>query len=172
MKVTVSEIPAEGLDFAEEEALEVAEVRILSPVRLKLRVEKVGHEVIITGSVSAVVGLTCSRCLKDFVKDIETPLDVVYHPADELKGEERYEIKAGELDTGFYSGDELDISELLKEQILLNIPIKSLCKDFCKGICSGCGADLNETACKCDIKGSGAGFEMLKNYFPERRRKE
>lgn len=170
MKVTVSEIPNEGLDFVEEEALELAEVKVVSPVRLKLRVEKVGNEVIVNGSVSAVVGLACSRCLKDFRKDFESSLSVVYHPVEELKEEEGHEVKTGELDIGFYSGDELDISELLKEQILLGIPIKPLCKDSCKGICIGCGADLNETACKCDTKGSGSSFDGLKNYFIERRK--
>ena len=53
--------------------------------------------------------LQCSRCLKDFWSELSIPVDVVYHPVEELKGEDKHEIKAEELDMDFYSGEEMDL---------------------------------------------------------------
>lgn len=170
MKVVVSEIPDEGLDLSLEEAAGADEIRIISPLRLALRLEKTGEEVVATGTLSGTVGLTCSRCLKDFLKEILTPFTVVYRPASELKGDERHELKSDELETGFYKDDELDIKELLAEQMLLSIPVKPLCGDSCMGICPMCGVELNETECGCGEKSGGVRLEVLKEYFRERRK--
>jgi uncharacterized protein len=132
MKVLISEIPEEGLDLELQEAVE--NDFILSPIRAQLRIEKVGTEVIIKGKLLADVKLQCSRCLKDFLSDIYIPVDVVYHPVEELKGEDKHEIKVDELNLDFYSGEEMDLLSLLKEQIVLNLPMKPLCTDLCKGI--------------------------------------
>lgn len=168
MKIVLSEIPDEGLDLSEEESIESDEVKTVSPACFKLRVEKIGSEVIIKGSIMAGVELVCSRCLRDFRQELTVPFDVVYHSADELNADERYQLKPSELETGFYRGDELDTGELFKEQLLLNCPIKPLCSDSCKGICPQCGVDLNEGICKCRHQASDVRLEALKKYFERR----
>lgn len=175
MKITISEIPEEGLDLTSEEKIELEGLRLRSPAKFSLRVEKSGAEVVVRGSVRADIELTCGRCLKDFVSAIEVPLEVVYRPSSEFGdlgehgGGEKRELKTEELETGFYEGDELDIDELFREQLLLGIPMKTLCSDACKGICPSCGADLNEGGCLCGAKGPDPRLEKLKEYFERRK---
>ncbi|MFN3479582.1 MAG: YceD family protein [Thermodesulfovibrionales bacterium] len=169
MKILVSDIPEEGLDIDIEEKVETEYPRILSPVKTVLHVDKIGDEILLRGRISADVELRCSRCLKDFKKDMSIDVDVVYHSLSELKGEEKYEIKEDELDTGFYLGDEIDVNQLLLEQIILNIPMKPLCSESCKGLCPKCGKDLNIEGCDCERKGIDPRFEKLKKLFNDRK---
>jgi uncharacterized protein len=163
MKVLLSEIPEEGLYLELQETIEYDV--ILSPIRAQIRIEKVGTEVIIKGKLIVNVKLQCSRCLKDFLSDLYIPIDVVYHPVEELKGEDTHEIKGEELDMDFYSGEEMDLLALLKEQIVLNLPMKPLCSDSCKGICIKCGADLNVEKCTCIKSDVDPRLEVLKKLL-------
>lgn len=167
MKVQVSEIPDEGLDIAFEESLEAESLELQSPVKVQLRVQKVGAEVITQGMIETRAALQCSRCLSGFSRDLAVPVDLVYHPFDELKGEEKHEVKNDELDTGFYQNDELDIQDLVMEQILLSVPMKPLCSETCKGICPKCGADLNLKACGCEQKEPDHRLAILKDLLKE-----
>jgi len=163
MKILISQIPEEGLDLELEETIESNS--IVSPIRASLRIEKVNAEVIVKGKVKADVKLQCSRCLKDFQSELSVPVNGIYHPVEELKGEDRHEIKSEELDMDFYSGEELNLLDLLTEQIVLNMPMKPLCNDLCKGICLKCGADLNEGSCSCNEKDIDSRFETLKKLL-------
>jgi uncharacterized protein len=163
MKVLISQISEEGLDLELQETTESD--TIVSPIRARLRIEKVGAELIVKGNVIADVTLQCSRCLKDFWSVLSVPVDVIYHPVEELKGEDKHEIKCEELDMDFYSGEELNLLDLLTEQIELNLPMKPLCSDLCKGICLRCGADLNAGNCSCTVKDIDPRFEALKKLL-------
>jgi uncharacterized protein len=149
MKITVSEIPEEGFEINGEELME--EGRPEAKARYQLRAEKSGLTVLINGKVSAYLSLICSRCLRNFRKELSLPVELAYSPAENLAldGEKSHELAPEDLNTGFYSGDELDVGEILKEQVLLSTPMKPLCSEFCKGICFKCGVDLNENDCGC-----------------------
>jgi uncharacterized protein len=165
MKILVSDITDEGLDLEFEEVLSSGLLSLISPVRVALRVEKFGAELLAKGEVNTRVELQCGRCLKSFPQDMELAINVVYHPAEELKDEERHEIRDDELDTGFYQEDELDVDDLVMEQILLNVPMKPLCSEACRGICAKCGADLNLKACGCEPGGPDPRLEILKKLL-------
>ena len=165
MKILLSEIPDEGLDLAFEESLSSEALKLRSPVGTSLRVTKVGAEVLAEGTMTTSIELQCSRCLKSFLKDLDVHINVVYHPVEELKGEDKHEIKDDELDMGFYRGDELDVQDLLMEQLLLNVPMKPLCSETCRGICPSCGADLNDSTCACERKGTDPRLEVLKKLL-------
>jgi uncharacterized protein len=169
MKIVISEIEEEGLDIDVEERLETEYPRLLSPVKAAIHVDKIGDEVLLEGNIEASVELRCSRCLADFVKDMDIDVNVVYHSLSELKGEEKYEVKEDELDTGFYLSDEIDLDELLIEQIILNLPMKPLCSESCKGLCPRCGRDLNIEGCECEKAGIDPRFEKLKKLFDNRK---
>ena len=163
MKVLISEIPEEGIDVASEETVE-SDI-IISPIKARLKIMKIGSEVIVKGEVVADIRLQCSRCIADFDHVLSVPVDVVYHPLDELKREERHEIPSGELDMDFYSGDEMDLATLMKEQILLNVPMKPLCTDACRGICRTCGKNLNDGDCSCQHTETDSRFDVLKKIL-------
>jgi uncharacterized protein len=163
MKVLISEIPEKGIDLELRETIE--NDIILSPVAARLRIEKVGNDVVVKGNLRADIKLQCSRCLKEFCSELSVPVDVVYHPVEELKGEDKHEVRAEELNTDFYSGEEMDILALMEEQIVLNLPMKPLCAELCKGICPKCGIDLNVKSCTCNARVIDSRLEVLKKLL-------
>lgn len=163
MKITVSEIPEGGLEIKGEEPME--EGGPGAKVKYRLRAEKSGKSVLISGEVNAQLSLTCSRCLRDFRQELSLPVGLEYSPAEDLGEEKSHELVPGELNTGFYSGDELDTGEISKEQVLLSIPMKPLCSESCKGICPKCGADLNEKDCGCELKKTDHRLQALEKYI-------
>ncbi len=163
MKVLISEIPEKGLDLELRETIE--NDVILSPVVARLRLEKVGNEVVVKGNLRADIKLQCSRCLKEFCSELSVPVDVVYHSVEELKGEDKHEVRVEELNTDFYSGEEMDLLALMEEQLVLNLPMKPLCAELCKGICPKCGTDLNVNECSCNIKEIDSRFDVLKKLL-------
>lgn len=165
MKVLISEIPVEGLDFDIKETIKSDDLSF--PVRGQLRILKMSNEVVVRGNLMADVELQCSRCVKDFRSEVSVPVDVVYHPVEELRGEEKHALRVEELDMGFYSGEILDMSDLIREQIMLNFPMKPLCNELCKGICLKCGADLNTGDCGCNAINRDSRFVELKKLIKE-----
>lgn len=163
MKIIISEIPEEGLDLDLQETVQLNGG--LSPVQSHLRITKIGTEVVVSGNILADVELQCSRCLKDFRSTLTIPFEAIYHPLEHLREEEKHELKVDELDMGFYSKDELDLFDLIKEQIMLNIPMKPLCSKLCKGICLQCGTDLNAGTCSCSTKEIDPRLEVLKKLL-------
>ncbi len=163
MKIIISDIPLEGLELDFESSIETD--AFLTPVRARLRIEKHDTEVFVKGDLTAEAKLECGRCLKEFRKYLSIPVEAVYHPVEELKEEDTHEIKSEELDMDFYSGDELDPEILVKEQIELNLPMKPLCGESCKGLCPGCGADLNIDRCSCNPEKTDPRFAALKKLL-------
>ena len=167
MKVIIADIPKEGLEFDFKD--EIVSNAILSPVNAHLKIEKFDTEVLVKGELTAEVHLQCSRCLKDFQQALSIPVELVYHPAEELKSEDNYAIPSEELDMDFYSGEELDLFNIMKEQIELSLPMKPLCDDACKGLCPRCGLDLNTGSCKCSTGDTDPRFAVLKQLKKERK---
>ncbi|PKL51505.1 MAG: hypothetical protein CVV37_06100 [Nitrospira bacterium HGW-Nitrospira-1] len=164
MKILLTDIPDESLDLDIEEKFGAEEVPLVSPVKACLRLTKVYGEIIVTGSVNAELELECSRCLKMFRRIINAPVNVVYHPLEEI-GTDRHELTDDEMDMEFYKGEELDLKDLIREQIILNIQMKPLCDENCKGICSQCGTDLNTGTCSCETKKIDSRLEVLKKLL-------
>ncbi len=165
MKIQVSEIPDEGFDIEDEESIGSETGGIAARAALKMRVEKIGAEVRLRGSIEAGLSLECSRCLKPFSKDLSVPVDLVFLPAEELGREEKHELASDELNTGFYRGGEVDLGEVSGEQVFLNVPMKPLCSESCKGICPACGTNLNERTCDCGLKRADNRMQALKKYL-------
>jgi uncharacterized protein len=164
MKLRIPDIPKEGLDLDIEENIDTGTV--LSPISARLRIDKAGAEIMVKGDLRAEINLTCSRCLKEFNGNLTVPVNVVYHSVEELKDEAHLnEVKSEDLDLDFYSGEELDLLDLMKEQIELNLPMKPLCDNACKGLCPKCGTDLNVKGCTCSVKDIDPRFESLKKLI-------
>ena len=163
MKIKVSDIPEEGLSVIDKTRVEIDGQNL--PVDMDLRIDKQGTEVLVNGSVSAEIEMVCNRCLAEFKKRIDVPVSLVYEPAEEVKGQ-THELGMDELDTGFYREDELDLDAVVTEQVVLNMPIQSLCSENCKGICPHCGANLNEGSCSCPAEQKpGLGIRITGKEF-------
>ena len=168
MKIIVSEIPEEGIELDLKDDIKSDVVSIVSPVKSVMRLVKIEDEVMVKGALTADVELQCSRCLNHFPTRISSQVDVVYHPVKEIVKSEQHELKSAELDTVFYSNDLIETDDLLREQLILNLPMKPLCSQDCKGFCPKCGADLNIAGCGCETKETDSRFEVLKQLKKEK----
>lgn len=149
MKVDVSDIPEEGLQQEADLPIIINNKTKPDIAHVLLKIFRFEKRVLVEGSVKMAVALRCGRCLKETLLPLDLAFREEYIPAEEIGKEIEKELTVRDLDLGFYSKDELDINEIVKEQVLLSVPMKPLCSDGCRGLCPVCGKDLNEGACNC-----------------------
>lgn len=153
MRIEVESLTAEGKPFEQtyapgEIALEDEQATLVSGVRAWGRASRKDGEVRVRGSLQTSVELSCDRCLGpvpvpvnvDFVANFARPGDPTAE-ASELQDED--------LEFSVYDGDSVDLDEIVREQILLALPARQLCRDDCRGLCPACGKNLNTESCDC-----------------------
>jgi uncharacterized protein len=122
--------------------------RIVAPVALSMDVEKAGGAAFrVVGRATTRFELDCGRCLEPFEMPVDASFDLRYVPDTHNAGEGEREIEEDDLTTAFYHEGALDVTDLLREQFELALPMKPLCRDDCRGLCAECGANLNRTEC-------------------------
>jgi uncharacterized protein len=94
--------------------------------------------------------LRCDRCLREVPQAVDTPLELLILTHEEAPEAREQELEEQDLSILHVSGDILDTEPLVAEQVQLNVPMKPLCREDCAGLCSVCGADLNEEQCHCE----------------------
>ncbi len=124
---------------------------------------KVGQSVMVKGNLKALLRLPCGRCLEEFTVPLSSTFEVTLFPAKETSSEEEVELTEDDMESNFYEGGEIHLSEIACEQIFLEIPYQPLCRDDCRGLCPVCGKDLNRTQCGCRREEFETGFAVLKN---------
>ncbi len=121
-------------------------------------------EVRIRGRVTTEIVAECDRCLGEAQIPIDAPIDLYYRPAKELEaGEEEVEIDEGEAEIAFYDGKGIELEQVIAEQILLLLPMQIVCKEACKGICTGCGENRNQIECNCQTAPASDRWSALKD---------
>lgn len=125
------------------------------PPEVDLVAEAVGDGVLVRGGVRATLGLQCRRCLADVRFRIDEEVAFWYRPLDEEGADdaESYPLPPG---------NELDLAEAVVEQIVLHTPLAALCRNACKGLCPGCGIDLNLDSCDCAAPAEPSPWEGLR----------
>jgi len=133
------------VDFASENVQQVG------PLKWTAAAERAGNEIRIAGSLNTNLELPCSRCLEASRIGISKPFDLFFRERDEAMFDEDEEIELNEKETrtAFFTGTQVVITDILREQILLALPMKALCRVDCKGLCSHCGMYLNSGSCNC-----------------------
>jgi len=122
--------------------------------RAELVEERRGHgkaleDIRVVGDFSTQLELRCARCLEPVLRDVAGDFDLVYRPLGADKGMEERSIRGAEADIAYYQGEGLLLEDLLREQVLLAMPLKAVCSEACKGLCPRCGKNLNVEACAC-----------------------
>ena len=146
MKINVKNIPDGGemLRGSEPAAimeLENPDLRFDHPIGYNLHAQIQEQALLVTGKLRTPVTLRCSRCLKSFAWPVRVD-DFVVHR--ELTGE-----------------DFVDLTENLREDIILALPQRALCQTDCQGLCPVCGKDLNEGVCQCTPSPGDLRWEAL-----------
>jgi uncharacterized protein len=106
-------------------------------------------EIRVAGKLSVTVDGSCDRCLKPAALLIDKDFDLVYMPSEQADRTEAQEVDAAAIEVGYYEGNGLALNDILREVVLLALPMRLICSESCKGICPVCGQDRNLRECNC-----------------------
>ena len=177
MQINIANIPEEGLTLAfskgegwfsrilHEKDRTNFSVRI---VDVDCSVKRVLKNVTVKGSIRAGIELECCRCLAIFDLPVEEDFKYTFTQASHTLDEE-IELTYEDLDFAYYEGDIIELDQVIAEQIILQIPIKPLCNDSCRGICPICGINLNNETCGHNEEQIDSPFAVLKNLKVKKR---
>lgn len=125
-------------------------------------IEHSGDEVRVKGRYTVEMRSECDRCLKQARFALDAGFDLFYKPVSVIAREEEVEIDEGEAEIGFYANGGLELDDILREQVLLALPMQRVCSDLCRGICPVCGQNRNDAECKCSIESSDDRWGALR----------
>lgn len=158
MKININNIPEEGLDIQATKDRnwlqsifgDVGESDFtLDEIHITCNIRKLQQSVFVSGAIDTVIHLPCSRCLETALLPVSTPFRYTLVPAAPEESREEVELSEEDLEYGYYEGETVDCDPLIYEQIVLQIPMKVLCTEDCRGLCPDCGTNLNLEACNC-----------------------
>ncbi len=137
-------------------------LRKIRDVMVELDVQESGEEYFCQGEVTADVQLECSRCLKEFDCVVRNRTDFIACP--ESLYTNRSARAIDDEDYVFFQESPLwaDISEIVRQAIILAVGLKPLCTDDCRGLCPTCGINLNRQSCDCTVESTDPRWEALK----------
>jgi uncharacterized protein len=113
------------------------------------------------GKFSGKFQVPCARCVEPVEIPLAADFDLIFRPATADSEAPERSITAPETEIGYYQKDSLLLEDVLREQVLLSLPVRTLCKEDCKGLCPRCGQNRNSEACSCDVGPSDPRWEAL-----------
>ena len=162
MLIEIQELALHPVDFREEfspGAIDLGEdVRLRTPLVTEGRADLVEEhrgkrdvvrDIRLKGKLDTTLEVACARCLEPVVLPVERSFDLLYRPLGIDAGHEELSVTDAEAEIGYYQGEGLLLEDLLREQVLLAVPLKTVCREDCRGLCAHCGKNLNEGACSC-----------------------
>jgi len=123
-------------------------------------------EIRVQGRLKVAMEADCDRCLEPAKFPLALEFDLFYEPMPQRPGRhsgEEVAIDEGESQIAFYHGAGLELNDILREHILLSLPMQYVCGEDCKGICPICGMNRNQAACECSAKLADDRWAALKN---------
>ena len=166
MVVNVSEIRDEilSLDLTRKpawlrgsEKSEVASVD--TDIAFHIDLVRTAGEISVRGKIGFMASARCSRCLGSVSVDTNLDVKLILSPSETENKEEA----GGEVDYETYSGRTVDLNDYMREQVNLSLPYKVVCAEDCRGLCGGCGRNLNEQQCSCETPQPDSRFAVLKD---------
>jgi uncharacterized protein len=163
---SVSASATYGIRFsAEEFDLDMPGVTLKDEVHVMCEIVRHIIETVVTGTVEAVAEIDCTRCLTPVSEQLSIPFEVSFVAPEVFSSESEVELRESDLGMDVVDGEQIDLKELAREQILLNLPEQVVCQTDCKGLCERCGANKNTDECRCgedDIDPRWAALKGLK----------
>ena len=173
MKLNVHDIEEVAKDLAYEEPTEslnailvhgqVCDFEFPAPASVRLAYYRAGQELFFRGHVSGPVVGHCARCLEEYPFTLGTDFNLVLVPKGPALEKDEVELNEEALDLSIYEGDQVDLSPLVQEQIILALPMRPLCDEHCKGLCPHCGMNLNTQTCACAVATGDPRLVVIRN---------
>ena len=176
MLLSIKEMEVRKVPFAEtwqpgEFDFSDSGMRQVAPLRTEGVAELLPHtggEVRVKGKVETNLETECDRCLATTTYPVSADFDLFYKPAEVVSGQDEIALDEGEAEIAFYEEPGLELEQIVREQVLLQIPMQRVCKAECKGICPLCGANRNEVSCQCEAHPGDDRWRALESVHIER----
>lgn len=117
----------------------------VAPLEVRLEAQQAGADVVVRGTIRGRFQDECGRCLEPVVVEVADDLGRLYREGEDLVEEESDDVLP------LPAGSDLDLTEPVREQVLLAVPPFPYCREDCRGLCPSCGSNLNETTCECTV---------------------
>jgi uncharacterized protein len=124
---------------------------------------KVIRDIRLRGRLNAGLELPCARCLEPVRRDVNRQFELLYRPLGVDAGRDELSVTDAEAEIGYYQGQGILLEDVLREQVLLALPLKTICQENCKGLCPHCGKNLNQERCSCTVPAEDPRWEALKD---------
>jgi uncharacterized protein len=171
MKIKIIDIPDEGLEFSRVgvhvnlEPVQVTSENIQGPVMFSGKIERVQKGFIVKGHFSGAWVMSCARCLETITIPATDTFRIFMSPRfNDAKGK-LFNLAMEDLDESELVGDEIDMEAVLREQMILQLPMKPICFPDCRGLCPQCGQNLNKKECNCSTPTTNPGLVKLKQLL-------
>jgi uncharacterized protein len=174
MRIEVENLTEAGEPFShtygpQEVELDEEGARVTSETAVTGRARRKGEEVRLRGTIRTEVELSCARCLAPKPTPLEVEFDTSFIPQSAAAREtENVELLPENMGLAAFEGDAVDLDELVREQIVLALPTRHLCREDCKGLCPTCGADLNAEQCSCQTGEVDPRWSALADWNKDR----
>ena len=167
MRIELDKLEEQGGKFAQvyeanELPLDDTEVRLLEPAAVRCRVRRDGKDIELQGKVEAKLEAVCGRCLHPVELPITTGFKERFVRAVSWATEEQHELQAEDLNIAVFDGEGIELDDLVREELLLAVPVNVLCREDCQGLCPICGVDRNLSSCQCESGGVDSRWQKLK----------
>ena len=138
-----------------------AEIKQVEPLEVTATAELLEGQIRIEGNLETKIEMVCARCLEPVIEDVSRSFDLFYAPLQKEDKTGEDQLKDDDTEIGFYQGDGLFLADVIKEQVLLALPLKVICQSDCRGLCPNCGANLNHEECRCETHATDARLAPL-----------
>ena len=138
-------------------------VKLTAPASVNGKIRLAGNEVFVNGHVDTRAQIECDRCLNPIELPVSADFELEYITGSEYESSGVAELTEAEMSVSVFDGEAIDVDEIVKEQILLAVPTRMLCREDCKGICPQCGTDRNMGECSCVTNDIDPRWAALKN---------
>jgi len=168
MMIDLTRIEGEPFQFdvniaGNEIDLESDFARLNGDISIKGELTKHIAQTDVVGEIDAKIEIDCTRCLQPVVQDLKIPFDVDFVTPEFDATARETELNQSDLETAVFEGDQVDLNELVREQILLNLPEQTFCSPDCKGLCPKCGQNRNLIECNCEENETDPRWAALKD---------
>ena len=143
--------------------LESETAKVADAVQVEAKLKKGIAQTDVSGTISAKLEIECSRCLQPTEQDFEISFNAAFVTPENYTEAKEAELRSEDLDVSIFEGDRINLTELVREQILLAVPIQAFCREDCKGLCQKCSANRNLVDCNCEEKEVDPRWAALKN---------
>ena len=174
MLITVADLRIEPVEFDQHypaDAIDYGpDIRQLGPLDARGSADlieehrgpkEVVPDIRVRGSYTGRFETPCSRCVEPVEHSQQSEFDLLYRPIGVDANGAEHAISTSETEIGYYTGEGLVLEDVLREQVLLSLPEKTLCRADCKGLCPGCGQNLNTESCSCEEAAADTRWSAL-----------